>query len=129
MVELGFEPRTAHALNHKAYCPPRNIINLQKCWWDGDNSAPLTSDSAGLLLQRWLCGAVGPRVGTAAWSVPGSSECRERRGGCGEKAMESSPGVSGKAKGASGDWMHWVSNPKGKRSIKNEMFGPGLEPD
>lgn len=37
----------------------------------------------GLLLQRWFCGPVGPRVETAAWSLPGSSACCERRGGRG----------------------------------------------
>ena len=72
---------------------------------------------------------MGPRVETAAWSVPGSPECRERRAGRGEKAVESSLGVPGKVKGALGDWMHCVSNPKGKRSIKSEMLGPELEQD
>lgn len=57
---------------------------------------------------------MGPRIRTAAWSFPGSSECRERGGSCGEKAMQSSLGISGKAKGALGDRMHCVSNPKGK---------------
>lgn len=90
-------------------------------------STPLPSGSAGLLLQRWFCGPVGPRVETAAWSLPGSSACCERRGGRGEKAVESSLGVPGKVKGTLGGWMHWVSNPKVRRSTKSEMLGPELD--
>lgn len=45
---------------------------------------------------------MGPGVETETWSFPGSSECCERRGGCGEKAMESSVGIRGKAKGTLG---------------------------
>lgn len=72
---------------------------------------------------------MGFRVGIVVWLVFGLLECRERRGGCGEKVMESLSGVFGKVKGVLGDWMYWVFNFKGKRSIKNEMFGFGLELD
>lgn len=51
MVELGFEPRTALAVSHKAYRPPPYVISIEKCWRDADYSTPLPSDSAGLLLQ------------------------------------------------------------------------------
>lgn len=122
MVEAGFEPKTAHVLNHKTYCPLPHIISTQKCCRDAANPTPLTLT---LQISCSSDGSVGlwdPELGQQLGQFLGHQSAVSAVVAV-VRGNESSPEVSGKAKGALGDWVHWVSNPKGKEIERMRCLG------